>query len=61
MSIVPPSGPYHKLKQTVDINAGQKILVRLRPAHAPDTFFDEEDIVHTMLHEVGMSLRRKSS
>ncbi|KAI0660666.1 WLM domain-containing protein [Cubamyces menziesii] len=36
----------------LDINAGQKILVRLRPAHAPDTFFDEEDIVHTMLHEL---------
>ncbi|KAH9897816.1 WLM domain-containing protein [Cubamyces lactineus] len=36
----------------LDINAGQKILVRLRPADAPDTFFDEEDIVHTMLHEL---------
>lgn len=35
-----------------DINGGQKILLRLRPAHAPDTFYDEEDIVHTMLHEV---------
>ncbi|KAI0362953.1 WLM-domain-containing protein [Pilatotrama ljubarskyi] len=34
------------------INAGQKILVRLRPAHAPDTFYDEEDIVRTMLHEL---------
>jgi len=31
---------------------GQKILVRLRPAHSPDSFFPEEDIVHTMLHEV---------
>ncbi|KAH9929760.1 WLM domain-containing protein [Fomitopsis serialis] len=36
----------------VDINGGQKILLRLRPAHAPDTFYDEEDIVHTMLHEL---------
>ncbi|KAI9057777.1 WLM-domain-containing protein [Trametes sanguinea] len=36
----------------LDINAGQKILVRLRPAHAPDTFYDEEDLVHTMLHEL---------
>jgi hypothetical protein len=30
---------------------GQKILLRLRPAWAPDTFYPEEDIVHTMLHE----------
>ncbi|KAI8990593.1 WLM domain-containing protein [Trametes punicea] len=34
------------------INSGQKILLRLRPPHAPDTFYDEEDIVHTMLHEL---------
>ena len=36
----------------IDINGGQKILLRLRPAHAPDTFFEDEDVVHTMLHEV---------
>jgi hypothetical protein len=30
---------------------GQKILLRLRPAWAPDTFYDEEDIILTMLHE----------
>ncbi|KAH9837355.1 WLM-domain-containing protein [Rhodofomes roseus] len=36
----------------LNINAGQKIFLRLRPAHAPDTFYDEEDIVHTMLHEL---------
>jgi hypothetical protein len=30
---------------------GQKILLRLRPAWAPDTFYDEEDIIHTLLHE----------
>lgn len=37
-----------------DVNGGQKILLRLRPASAPDTFYDEEDIIHTMLHEVGL-------
>jgi len=36
----------------LNVNGGQKILLRLRPAHAPDTFFDEESIVHTMLHEL---------
>lgn len=30
---------------------GEKILLRLRPAWAPDTFYDEEDVIHTMLHE----------
>jgi hypothetical protein len=37
---------------TKDVNKGQKILIRLRPAWAPDTFYDEEDIIGTMLHEV---------
>ncbi|KAI0714946.1 WLM domain-containing protein [Earliella scabrosa] len=36
----------------LNVNMGQKILVRLRPPHAPDTFYDEEDIVSTMLHEL---------
>ncbi|KZT08562.1 WLM-domain-containing protein [Laetiporus sulphureus 93-53] len=36
----------------LNINGGQKILLRLRPAYAPDTFLDEESIVHTMLHEL---------
>ncbi|KAJ7665209.1 WLM domain-containing protein [Mycena polygramma] len=36
----------------LNVNAGQKILLRLRPAHAPDTFFEEEEVVHTMLHEL---------
>lgn len=36
----------------LNINAGQKILLRLRPAHSPDTFYGEEDVVHTMLHEL---------
>ncbi|CDO73047.1 hypothetical protein BN946_scf185007.g101 [Trametes cinnabarina] len=43
---------YPESPNLLDINAGQKILVRLRPAHAPDTFYDEEDVVHTMLHEL---------
>ncbi|KAI0073953.1 WLM-domain-containing protein [Panus rudis PR-1116 ss-1] len=36
----------------LNVNGGQKILIRLRPAWAPDTFYDEEDLVHTMLHEL---------
>lgn len=36
----------------LNINMGQKILLRLRPAWAPDTFYDQEDIIHTMLHEL---------
>ncbi|CAL1694587.1 unnamed protein product [Somion occarium] len=36
----------------LDMNSGQKILIRLRPAWAPDTFYDEEDLVHTLLHEL---------
>ncbi|EIN14418.1 WLM-domain-containing protein [Punctularia strigosozonata HHB-11173 SS5] len=36
----------------LNVNAGQKILVRLRPASAPDTFYDEDDLVHTLLHEL---------
>lgn len=34
------------------MNMGQKILLRLRPAWAPDTFCPEEEIIYTMLHEV---------
>jgi len=36
----------------LNINGGQKILLRLRPAHAPDTFYDEDHVVRTMLHEL---------
>ncbi|KAG6851382.1 hypothetical protein H0H93_005780 [Arthromyces matolae] len=36
----------------LDINGGQKICIRLRPYHAPDTFYDEDDLVQTMLHEL---------
>ena len=39
-----------------DMNMGQKILLRLRPAHAPDTFYDEEEVVQTMLHEASREL-----
>ncbi|KAJ7134986.1 WLM domain-containing protein [Mycena crocata] len=40
------------LAKNADVNAGQKILLRLRPAHTPDTFHEEEDVVQTMLHEL---------
>ncbi|GJJ08208.1 hypothetical protein Clacol_002416 [Clathrus columnatus] len=36
----------------LDVNRGQKILIRLRPARSPDTFYDEEDLIGTMLHEL---------
>ena len=36
----------------LDVNGGQKIFIRLRPAHSPDRFFDEEEVIGTMLHEV---------
>jgi len=36
----------------LDINGGQKILVRLRPAHSPDWFYPQEELIGTMLHEV---------
>ena len=36
----------------LDMNMGEKILVRLRPPFDPDTFLPEESIVGTMLHEV---------
>ncbi|TDL28155.1 WLM-domain-containing protein [Rickenella mellea] len=35
-----------------DVNMGEKILLRLRPAWAPDTFYEEDSIVKTMLHEL---------
>ncbi|PVF92023.1 WLM-domain-containing protein [Serendipita vermifera] len=35
-----------------DVNQGQKIFLRLRPPHSPDRFYDEEDVVGTMLHEL---------
>ncbi|KAF5312787.1 hypothetical protein D9619_002813 [Psilocybe cf. subviscida] len=36
----------------LNVNMGQKILVRLRPPFSPDTFMSEEDVVQTMLHEL---------
>ncbi|KAH9065258.1 WLM domain-containing protein [Lactarius vividus] len=36
----------------VDINMGEKILLRLRPAWDPDAFYSEEDVIHIMLHEL---------
>lgn len=36
----------------LDVNGGEKILLRLRPAWAPDTFYEEDTVVSTMLHEV---------
>ncbi|KAG6874402.1 hypothetical protein C0995_015138 [Termitomyces sp. Mi166 len=36
----------------LDVDGGRKICIRLRPAHAPDTFYDEDDLVQTMLHEL---------
>ncbi|KAH8998403.1 WLM-domain-containing protein [Lactarius akahatsu] len=35
----------------LNINMGEKILLRLRPAWDPDAFYSEEDVIHTMLHE----------
>ncbi|PPQ64287.1 hypothetical protein CVT26_002170 [Gymnopilus dilepis] len=36
----------------LNVNMGQKILVRLRPSYSPDSFLPEEDVVGTMLHEL---------
>lgn len=33
-------------------NAGQQILIRLRPAHSEDTFLELDDLMGTMLHEL---------
>ncbi|PBL00671.1 WLM-domain-containing protein [Armillaria gallica] len=36
----------------LDVNMGQKILLRLRPAYSPESFLDVEEVVQTMLHEL---------
>lgn len=36
----------------LNVNGGEKILLRLRPAWAPDTFYEEDDVVRVMLHEL---------
>lgn len=46
--------PFLRNDFSTDVNGGQKILIRLRPAGAPDTFYDEEYLLGTMLHEVDL-------
>lgn len=36
----------------MNVNMGQKILLRLRPAYSPDSFLDIDQVVQTMLHEL---------
>ncbi|EGN93180.1 hypothetical protein SERLA73DRAFT_190082 [Serpula lacrymans var. lacrymans S7.3] len=36
----------------LNINGGEQILLRLRPAWAADTFYEEEQVVKVMLHEL---------
>lgn len=36
----------------LNVNNGEKILLRLRPPWAPDTFFEEDQVVKVMLHEL---------
>lgn len=38
--------------KTADVNGGEKIMLRLRPSRAPDTFYMEDQLVDVMLHEV---------
>jgi hypothetical protein len=42
----------HQTILILDVNGGEKILLRLRPAWTPDTFLEEDGVVRTMLHEV---------
>ncbi|KAL0571984.1 hypothetical protein V5O48_009986 [Marasmius crinis-equi] len=36
----------------LDVNGGEKILLRLRPPYNADIFLQEEEVVQTMLHEL---------
>jgi hypothetical protein len=36
------------------VNRGAKILLRLRPHQSPDTFYDQDQLVLVMLHEVSL-------
>ncbi|KAG8827156.1 hypothetical protein FRC18_009925, partial [Serendipita sp. 400] len=36
----------------MNVNHGEKIYLRLRPYHSPTWFFDDEEVVGTMLHEL---------
>lgn len=38
----------------VNINRGAKICIRLRPFHSPDSFYDMDSLVGTMLHELSL-------
>ncbi|KAG8733203.1 hypothetical protein FRC11_007991 [Ceratobasidium sp. 423] len=39
-------------ERLLDINSGDKILIRLRPAQSPGTFYPIEQLVRVMLHEL---------
>ncbi|KAG0707589.1 WLM domain-containing protein [Suillus ampliporus] len=36
----------------LNVNGGEQILLRLRPPWAPDTFYEEDQVVRVMLHEL---------
>lgn len=36
----------------LNVNRGSKILLRLRPHQTPDTFYEQDQLVLVMLHEV---------
>jgi hypothetical protein len=36
----------------LNVNGGEQILLRLRPPYSPDTFYEEDHVVRTMLHEL---------
>lgn len=38
------------------MNRGAKILLRLRPHQSPDTFYDQDQLVLVMLHEVSLRI-----
>src|SRR5213083_932152 len=40
------------LMEGLNTNSGQIINIRLRPAKSPDTFYDMETLMDTMLHEL---------
>ncbi|KAF8529901.1 WLM domain-containing protein [Gautieria morchelliformis] len=44
--------PENESLMGLNVNMGQKILLRLRPPWAPDTFYDDEQLVLVMLHEL---------
>eukprot|EP00639_Heterosigma_akashiwo_P028201 CAMPEP_0194673506 /NCGR_PEP_ID=MMETSP0295-20121207/7095_1 /TAXON_ID=39354 /ORGANISM="Heterosigma akashiwo, Strain CCMP2393" /LENGTH=131 /DNA_ID=CAMNT_0039557447 /DNA_START=159 /DNA_END=551 /DNA_ORIENTATION=- len=36
----------------MNVNRGQKVLIRMRPAHNPNSFYPYEHLLGTMLHEM---------